>query len=45
MGTLMRWKHYAPKHDNQFESMKTEAGLQECCFDEISFVMKLVSNI
>uniref|UniRef100_A0A0R3RK39 DNA repair and recombination protein RAD54-like n=1 Tax=Elaeophora elaphi TaxID=1147741 RepID=A0A0R3RK39_9BILA len=45
MGTLMRWEHFSPKHERQFECMKAQAGLEECCFDEISFVMKLVSNI
>ncbi|VDK84188.1 unnamed protein product [Litomosoides sigmodontis] len=45
MGTLMRWKHYSPKHESQFESMKAQAGLEECCLDEISFVMKIISNM
>ncbi|VDO32063.1 unnamed protein product [Brugia timori] len=43
MGTLMRWQHHSPKHD-QFESLKAEADLEECCLDEVSFIMKLVSN-
>uniref|UniRef100_A0A915PWM0 DNA repair and recombination protein RAD54-like n=1 Tax=Setaria digitata TaxID=48799 RepID=A0A915PWM0_9BILA len=34
MGTLMRWRHYSPKHEKQFELMKSQSGLQECCLEE-----------
>uniref|UniRef100_A0A2K6W0Y4 DNA repair and recombination protein RAD54-like n=1 Tax=Onchocerca volvulus TaxID=6282 RepID=A0A2K6W0Y4_ONCVO len=44
MGTLMRWQHYSPKYEKQFELMKAEAGLEKCCLEEVSFIMKLVSN-
>ncbi|VDO30871.1 unnamed protein product, partial [Onchocerca flexuosa] len=44
MGTLMRWQHYSPKYEKQFELMKAQAGLEKCCLEEVSFIMKLVSN-
>ncbi|KAL3983070.1 SNF2 N-terminal domain family protein [Acanthocheilonema viteae] len=44
MGTLMRWQHYSPRYENQFESVKTEADLDGWELEEVSFIMKLVSN-
>ncbi|KAM3725236.1 DNA repair and recombination protein [Dirofilaria immitis] len=44
MGTLMRWQHYSPKYEEQFELMKAQAGLEKCCLEGVSFIMKLVSN-
>ncbi|EJD73968.1 type III restriction enzyme [Loa loa] len=44
MGTLMRWQHYSPNYEDQFELMKAQAGLEGCNLEEVSFIMKLVSN-
>ncbi|VDN17626.1 unnamed protein product [Gongylonema pulchrum] len=40
MGTLLRWRHYSPRHHEQFEQMKGEAGLGNCDLQDVSFVMK-----